>query len=465
MCDLQLGLHVPCDSLHRPLAKIPSKPGPRFRQRYSASIKEGNHTFICIGCHSRGRFRQFSGLPGSLENGGPGADTVTPSLSAEDDLGVARYYSEVDYFIDECGHTGDLAKSSAMTGFDDQPIFSLAAVGVPDDASLIKEIDRLKAKHRVKLSELKSSSLRDRPAFTFDVVDFVCKEAYPFFIEVVDKRFFLTTHIVSRQLLPPTAGLEEDARTHILRNLLADYLHDRAPEDVFAKFVQACMSPSNSTFSAQLTALIEFARANAGSEAIASMLHDLASTTESDYRESLAEEGEKACLNYLPLPDDNKSKKPVWILPNLSSFTNIYTRINLHARGDLSKVRLIHDEQLQYDEILEASKKAAESMREAAALFFTPHSNYDFRQTAALSFASSTRSAGVQVADILAGFSMRYVKDFFANPDAVDPIAHHTYDLLRRATNPVSGIGVNLVVSTQAARALALFTSTAESSM
>jgi len=47
--------------------------------------------------------------------------------------------SDVDYFIDECGHTGDLAKPSAMFGFENQPIFSLAAVGVPDVVSLNNE--------------------------------------------------------------------------------------------------------------------------------------------------------------------------------------------------------------------------------------------------------------------------------------------------------------------------------------
>jgi len=29
----------------------------------------------------------------------------------------------VDYFIDECGQTGDLARLNALSGFSDQPIF------------------------------------------------------------------------------------------------------------------------------------------------------------------------------------------------------------------------------------------------------------------------------------------------------------------------------------------------------
>ena len=52
---------------------------------------------------------------------------------------------------------------------------------------------------------------------------------------------------------------------------------------------------------------------------------------------------------------------------------------------------------------------------------------------------------------------MRYVKDFFAELPKVRPVAHHTYDLLRRCTNPTNGIGVNLVTSSNWAAALSLF--------
>jgi hypothetical protein len=144
-------------------------------------------------------------------------------------------------------------------------------------------------------------------------------------------------------------------------------------------------------------------------------------------------------------------------LPNLSAFTNIYARINLYEKGRLSDVHLIHDEQLQFDEILEISKRATEALRERAREMFTPHSNFDFRESASLSFASSTNSIGLQVADVLAGFCMRYVKDFFTDHKQVRPIAHQTYDLLRRFTDPTNGVGINLVISSNWARALSIF--------
>ncbi len=208
---------------------------------------------------------------------------------------------------------------------------------------------------------------------------------------------------------------------------------------------------------AQLSVLIEFPGADAGGGDIAAIVWDPATIARKDYEEARAEGRDKAFFDYLPIPDDNKYQKRVWILPNLSAFTNIYARINLYEKGRLASVRSIHDEQLQFDEILEISKRTAEGLRGRAAEMFTPHSDFHFRESAALSFASSTKSVGVQVADILAGFCMRYVKNFFTEREQLHPIAHQTYDLLRRFTNPANGVGVNLVVSSNWARALSLF--------
>jgi hypothetical protein len=288
-------------------------------------------------------------------------------------------------------------------------------------------------------------------------VRLICTERYPFFLEVMDKKYFLATHITSRQLLPPIRGLAADPRTHLLQNLVADYLFERLPDVVFARFIEACLSPSRETLSAQLSALIEFARTDSAGEDLAAIVWDLAKTAEKDYREACAEGRDNAFFDYLPIPDNNKYQKPVWVLPHLSAFTNIYARINLHENDRLSKVQLIHDEQLQFSEILEVSKRCAEALRERAAEMFTPHSNFNFSESAPLSFASSTRSIGLQVADILAGFCMRYVKDFFTEHKKVRPVAHQTYDLLRRFTNPRGGVGLNLAMASQWAADLSLF--------
>jgi Protein of unknown function (DUF3800) len=363
----------------------------------------------------------------------------------------------MDYFIDECGQTGDVARPNALTGFNDQPIFCLAAIGVADQLSFEEKLNRLKEKHSIRSSELKSSARRERSDFTYGLVELVCTERYPFFLEVMDKKFFLATHITTCQLLPPIRGLASDPRTRLFQNLVADYLFERVPDDVFAKFIEACLSPTHETLMAQLSALIEFARTDFGGEHVAVVVSDLATTAQEEYLEKCHKGRSNAFFDYLPVPDDNKYQKPIWILPNLSAFTNIYARINLYQRGNLKDTRLIHDEQLQFDAILELSKKQAEVLRERAAEMFTPHSDFNFRESAYLSFANSADSIGLQVADILAGFCMRYVKDFFTARNDISPISHRTYDLLRRFTDPNGGVGVNLVASTSWWRDLTLF--------
>jgi hypothetical protein len=363
----------------------------------------------------------------------------------------------MNFFLDECGQTGDLAKRGALTSFAQQPVFSLAAVGIEDEASFTLGIEKLKSKHGIQSAELKSSARGDRSDFVYDVVRTLCTERYPFFVEIVNKRFFLAAQIVSLQLLPPIRGLEADARTHYFQNVLADYLAERTPDAVFLRFIEACLSPSVEALESQLELLIQSARADEAGAEVAFAACDLAEDARRDFRKALGEGEEKAFLRYLPFPDKNKHDKEVWILPNLSSFTNIYARINRHRQGRLSDVRLIHHEQLQFDAILAQAKTTAESLQAAAAMFMTPHSDFHFRQSATLSFASSRDSSGLQVADLLAGFCMRYVKAFFADRDAVSATAHRTYDLLRLSTDPTSGLGLNLVISNEQVRALSLF--------
>lgn len=363
----------------------------------------------------------------------------------------------MDYFIDECGQTGDLVRGNRSFDFGDQPVFTLAAIGIADESSLQTEIEKLKAKHRIRLHELKSTSLRDRPEFTLDVVRLVCDLAFPWFLEVMDKKFSVVTNIVTWQLLPPIRGFVEDGRSHFIKNVLADYLFERAPAEVFLTFIDACKSPSDKSLRRQLAELIAFARSAPPQEEPSIAVLELATDTLNEYDEAIAEGVVNAHMRYLPIPDDNKYQKPVWMLPNLAAFTNIYARINLYEIGHLQNVRLIHDEQLQFEDILKTNKATVEALRDAAAEVYTPQSDFFFRETAPLSFASSSTCMGLQVADILAGFCMRYVKEFFQDPRQVSSVAHRTYDLLRRNTNPRTGKGVNLVTSTRHHRELSLF--------
>ena len=96
--------------------------------------------------------------------------------------------------------------------------------------------------------------------------------------------------------------------------------------------------------------------------------------------------------DFLPIPDLSKAAKPCWILPNLSSFTNLYARINLFRAREMRGVRIIHDEQLQYDHILDQGKRASEDFAELGLTWPLRHADYSFVERGELVFSSSDAS-------------------------------------------------------------------------
>lgn len=120
--------------------------------------------------------------------------------------------------------------------------------------------------------------------------------------------------------------------------MVADYLYERAPDDVFLKYLAACKTLSDATLRAQLEALLEFARTDPEDEVQSVAVYDGATSALEEYDTALSEGKDKAYLKFLPVPDENKRGKPIWMLPNLSAFTNIYARINLYEKGNVSAV-------------------------------------------------------------------------------------------------------------------------------
>lgn len=356
----------------------------------------------------------------------------------------------IKYYIDESGNTGDLINSGIAFDFDGQPIFSLACFGVSDETQLDGAIVRLASTHRISSLELKSSSLKKKPGFTLDLVELICSESLPFFIEVVDKKFFLCINIVNHHIVPPSAGIEEDYLVNLTRNRFADYLYDHAPIAIFEKFLVACNDPSELTLRDSFQALMCLVERDRAESAEAEGIRLNLVESLDDY-ESMKQDSENAHLKFLPSPDNNKRSKLIWMLPNLSSLCNIYARINLFHAGDISDICMIHDEQKQFDDILEISKQGAESLLKNGASVYTPHSNYNFSQSAPLLFTESGRSNGIQIADMLAGFVMRYFKDTMSDAKSISPQLHRAFDMLLAHSSPTKGVGVNLVLPTRLA--------------
>lgn len=359
----------------------------------------------------------------------------------------------MDYFIDESGNSGDLVLTGEQLDFHDQPFFTLCALGVKNQPALLETLLRLKQKHNVEGEEVKSTGLRKKPGFVLELLNALLDQDVPILIEAVDKKFMVCATIVNTMLLPAIDGLSEGSGEQFVRNLMADCLFDHAPKSVIFRYLRACSQPS-------AVAVLDVAKSlatlldsgNSTTDAVLFAIRSQAREVIEDLASSLVNEP-GLYAKYLPISDLNKNGKPVWVLPNLSSLTNLYARINRLHRRDLVGIRLVHDEQLQFDDILRTRKAAMEAMRERASLIFTPNSDFNVEKPVPVYFASSATEGCLQVADVVAGFTMRFMRDWSAGK-MPSPQAEAAFNRLRSGVPIYRGTGINFMVATSVFDAL-----------
>lgn len=351
------------------------------------------------------------------------------------------------YFVDESGHGGDVVKALRSSNYAGQPVFALACVTFVDELGLQSKVERIKASFNVTDGELKSGDIKKRPRMALELFEALCVHDAEIMIEVVDKRFFVCMNIVSFLLLPFSGQAENDPRLTLFRNAFAEHICEHAPDAVLTSFLEACSSPANQAVKDCLLAVLDALECDAKHDEVSGAICLVA-------RDRLAElatqDPDTGWNDFLPPPDKNKGGKPVWLLPNLSSLMNVYARINLARRGNVQAVEIIHDEQAQFDDILRDGKTLAESISDYSTLPLTPHSDFRFEEAATLQFGRSHEHLGIQLADVLAGFIMQYVK----GKPSYRKRHENAFQMLLSLSDPHRGIGINFVMPTKAIRQL-----------
>lgn len=357
------------------------------------------------------------------------------------------------FFIDESGHSGDLVKTGKAYDFLDQPYFALACVGVKNEPRLIHLVSELKLRHRLPPGELKSKGLVSKPAFVAELIETVLNEGMPIFVEVVDKRYFVCIQLVISQLLSPSLGYGHDPKSDLLRNMLVDFLYDHVSDHVLDQFVGSCIGPSDYSLMSAFGSQFRFAQAlqlNDQTAEFGLAVEQMVRDAIVKYKKMRVGDS-RAHVRFLPSPDLNKHGKSVWMFPNLTSFTNIYARINYFCKRRLEGVRIVHDQQLELDQILRDAKLSAEVMKDSGNVPHVPFADYHFDEFASLEFAHSHDSVGIQIADVLAGATMRYYRSLHAEPTTNSPEIARAMKALRDSGNPRTGHGLNQVVPTRLA--------------
>ncbi len=349
----------------------------------------------------------------------------------------------MNLYMDESGNTGDLARTTSALDFGGQTVFSLAAIGIADEDRLSESLAALRRKHNIQATELKLSKLLKRkPSFALDAVDLLIQSELPFFVEVVDKKYQLAVSITNGFIWPPYFNTDESQETVCLKKIFADYIYHKLSNEMFFGFVECMNAPSNEKTGAYFDLLKEFISKDPHevAQGIASQVEE----SKDDFRIMIEQENEKAHRRFLPLPDIGKRDQEVWLLPNYSSFTNIYARTNLFLSGKLDGTCIYHDEQAHFDEIIACAKSQAESTQVDPETFKLPYSDYSFQQFSKLCFKASPESTGIQLADIVAGLSMRWYQAHLQQEIDTKTL-DQAIDVLLQHSNPQRGVGINVV--------------------
>ncbi|HEQ1702263.1 DUF3800 domain-containing protein [Stenotrophomonas sp. GD03701] len=353
------------------------------------------------------------------------------------------------FYIDESGHTGDVVNSGTDLDFAGQPYFVLASVGIADQGDLERELMALRKRHGIGNGELKSSEHLHHEAFVSELIDWLCMNKAPILVEVVDKRFYLCTHMVIATLARHDYEGLGPHGAYLLSNQAADALSELASDEALEGFIEACISPTDHSLMTFFGRLLKplISKADASLSNTERFLKEV--VIDAGIRYKIARDvNPQAHLDFLPSPDLAKRRQPVWMLPNQTSLANLYARINLVLTRKLADVTLVHDEQQQYARTLLDSLKQAERVGELKKLPFTPYADYRFVERAQLEFSSSKLSAGVQVADIIAGLIMRFYRDRKAGRKPSD--AHRlAFEKIFDLTTPAVPLGINQVLPTK----------------
>lgn len=356
-------------------------------------------------------------------------------------------------FVDESGNTGDLVNVGAGIAFNGQPHFVLCGVGPTGDETMAQIISDVARVHHLQMAEIKSEKLKKRPWVARDIALALREAGIAIFVEAVDKRFYLMTQIVNSQVMSPvTLGQEGDV---CLRNEFGDFLHENLPNNILQSFIDACLSDSLEATRDSLTLLLAWARnykapSAQKNEVAGAMAHSL-TESEDDFRIAVKDDAANY-RRFLPIPDKGKKRSIYWIMPHYSSLTNLYARINHHLNGAVGGISIVHDSQTQYDDVLREAKQAVENLKESDTSVHGA-ARYNFTQSACLEFALSQNTAGLMVADVLAGHVRRLLRDH-QERCVIHPDSWRAFESIWNAPITQMQSSINFVLATATVRSL-----------
>lgn len=314
------------------------------------------------------------------------------------------------FYIDESGNTGDLVVTEEDADFSSQEYFTLSCIGLNDsNLSDLKDfIKKLKLKYKIQSPELKFAKMRGvfgkKIGFVLELLKFI-EESCNILIEVVDKKYFLSTVIVNCLVNPPYFQPQRNQDAIKLIHLeLSQWVYDHVTKDFLIKFTDISRNPSEEGLIELFDDLLALAKETEDPLSDAVCLGIEESIDDFKIIKNDKEQFNRDAYTYfLPLPDVNKRGELIGVLPYISSFSNLHARLSHLFKRNLSEVSIIHDNQSHFDEILKHyHRSAVENTNETSVTFDA--ADFIFLNTSILEFQDDKGSIELQVADLFAGF-------------------------------------------------------------
>ncbi|QIG06220.1 DUF3800 domain-containing protein [Proteus sp. ZN5] len=313
------------------------------------------------------------------------------------------------FYIDESGNTGDLVVTEKDDNFSSQEYFTLACIGLNDSSlsDLEDFIKELKLKYKIQTPELKFSKMKGifgkKIGFILELLKYI-EESCSILIEIVDKKYFLSTTIVNCLINPPY--FQPDRNQHInklVHQELSQWVYDHVTKEFLIKFTDISRNPSEEGLKELFYDLLTLAKKTKDPLSDSVCLGIEESIDDFRLMKINKKQSDRDAYTYfLPLPDTNKRGELIGVLPYISSFYNLHARLNHLFKRNLSEVIIVHDNQSHFDEILKYyHKSAVENTNETSVTFDT--ADFIFLNSSNLQFQDDKNSIGLQVADLFAG--------------------------------------------------------------
>ena len=354
-----------------------------------------------------------------------------------------------NYYLDESGNSGDLATKKSGSKFGGQPLFVLSCVGLDDLHHASEFVRGLRKSYDIKEGELKSEDFYfEKPQVILDVAKYIYDRRIPIIVEVVDKKYCVSTAMVGHQIIPPDGSPPDQADVvQLVRNKIADFLSLNMPQACYDNFYMVCMEPNEKNLLVSMDALKSFFKSDLSGFEYSKFAIDSIDETIDDYSIFKAGLGEvDAVSKFIPIPDSANNGDSIALLPHIHCKFNVLARLNKYHLKHLEGVVLHHDVQDQFDQSIRSCIKTLKSAKFPAGTPRISTVDFELKDEPVLHFVKSDECIGVQFADLLAGFVNRYINGCFYKEVGVADIYHKTFRYIVSYNRAMSPLGVNFVL-------------------